>query len=103
MVIRQTGQSQLQYALQGNVMRGFLKMIDIFEKEFLVELKNINQLEMLINFIAKESALQVFSTQEPLASLTLLDMLTNEVRMAATFTNRSAGEYGQFLLYFGDK
>jgi len=74
-------------------------MLEIFEQQYLVVLKSYNQLESLINFLSKEAAQQVIKPDEPLVSTNLLTMLANEVFMAATHTNRSAGQYSKFLLY----
>lgn len=55
--IRSTGLTMQQYSLQENMQRGILKMLEIFQKEYLIELKSFSQLEPLIEFLQKEAAL----------------------------------------------
>jgi len=49
-------------------------MLRLFEREYLTNLKSYNQLETLINFLAKESAIQSTKPEEPLVSAELLAM-----------------------------
>ena len=47
-------------------------MLEVFEKGYLIVLKSYNCLEPLINFLAKEAALQSIKPEEPLVSANLI-------------------------------
>ena len=88
-----------QQFLQIYVLNGIFRMLEIFEKEYLIVLKSYNQLETLINFLTKETAQQMIKPDEPLVSANLLSQLTSEVFMSATHTSRSTGYYSKFSIY----
>jgi len=69
---------------------------------YLIVLKSYNQLETLINFLAKESANQKIKPDEPLVSVSMMQHLANEVFMSATHTNRSSGYFAKFFIYIDE-
>ena len=61
-----------QQFLQIYILNGIFRMLEIFEKEYLIVLKSYNQLETLINFLAKEAANQMIKPDEHLVSASML-------------------------------
>ena len=92
-----------QQFLQTFILNGIFRMLEIFEKEYLIVLKSYNQLETLINFLAKEAANQQIKPDEHLVSASMLQQLASEVYMSATHTNRSTGFYAKFFIYIDEE
>ena len=92
-----------QQFLQIFILNGIFRMLEIFEKEYLIVLKSYNQLETLINFLAKEAANQQIKPEEHLVSASMLQQLFSEVYMSATHTNRSTSFYAKFFIYIDEE
>jgi hypothetical protein len=92
-----------QQFLQIYILNGIFRMLEIFEKEYLIVLKSYNQLETLINFLAKEAANQTIKPDEHLVSATMLQQLSSEVYMSSTHTSRSTGYYAKVFIYIEEE
>ena len=92
-----------QQFLQIFVLNGIFRMLEIFEIEYLTVLKSYNQLETLINFLAKEAAQQMIKPEEHLVSSAMLMQQASEVFMSATHTSRSTGYYSKFFIYIDEE